>query len=103
MTNQQYVQNIKETFDACLEIVKRKNADYSGTEDAFKGFRNAEVIGVSKERAILVRIMDKVGRVSNLLDKQAEVKDEAIADTLKDLVNYVAILKVMIEDESNTR
>jgi len=36
-----------------------------------ENFRNAEVVGVSVERGILVRMMDKVSRSSNLLEVDA--------------------------------
>ena len=40
---------------------------------------------------------DKLQRISNLLEKEAEVKDESILDTLQDLSNYSLILRVYIE------
>ena len=102
MTNQEYVQKIKETFERYLEIVERKNADYSGTEDAFKAFRTAEIAGITKEQAVLVRIGDKFSRVANLLKLPYPTPriNESLSDTLMDLANYAIILKVMIEDES---
>jgi len=89
----EFIQGIANTYVDCLNIVKKKNADYAVSSDPFLNFRNASVVGVSPERAILVRVMDKISRISNLIDKDADVKDETIEDTIHDAINYLAILK----------
>ena len=92
------ITSMDKTFSDCLETAKRKNADYAGeVTDPFKNFKNSLVVGVPVERGILVRIMDKVSRISNLIDKDAQVKDETITDTLDDAINYLAILKAYIQ------
>jgi hypothetical protein len=92
-----FLNHIRETFSEGLELIKNKNADYADNEDPFKNFWMSEMVGVSPERAILVRISDKLARVSNLLDKEADVEDETIDDTILDCVNYFAILRALIE------
>lgn len=99
MTTQQFLDNIAETFNVALGIVQVKNKDYGATDNPFKNFLLSEAVGVECKRAILVRLSDKIARISNLLDKQAEVKDETIDDTLIDAINYLAILKAKIHDE----
>lgn len=92
--------DLKETFDSCFSIAVKKNNDYAGNKavDVFKNIRASEMIGVRPEKAIMVRLMDKMSRVSNLLDQEAAVKDEAIEDTLVDIINYTAILKSYIKN-----
>ncbi len=93
--------DMEATFKKCMETAKRKNADYAGSSgvvDPYKNFRGSEFVGVSPDRAILVRLMDKMSRVSNLLSQEAQVKDESIADTLEDMVNYSAILLSYIKN-----
>lgn len=85
--------SLEKTFATALEIARRKNADYAGNTDPFKNFKMCEQFGVSTEKGILIRISDKISRISNLLDKEAEVKDESIFDTIDDAINYLAILK----------
>lgn len=96
MTQQEFFEHINQSFTDGLELIRKKNTDYSGLIDPFKNFRSAEVIGVGVDKAILVRILDKIARISNLLDKEAKVDDESIDDTLLDLINYSAILKAYI-------
>lgn len=93
----EFIQGIEFTYKECLSIVRKKNADYAVSSDPFLNFRNASVVGVSPERAILVRVMDKISRISNLIDKDADVKDETIEDTIHDAINYLAILKEKIK------
>ena len=98
-----FLLSIEATFRAGLDLVKRKNADYAGDGDPFKNFRSAGVAGVSVERAILVRVLDKLARISNLLDKPQAVVDEALEDTILDAINYLAILKAYREQEYGPR
>jgi ribosomal protein S18 len=100
MTTQKFLKNIEDTFSKCLATAKAKNSDYAGVGDPFRNFNSSELVGVPIPRAILVRMMDKISRVSNLLDKEASVKDEPIADTLEDLINYTAILKAYLDEQT---
>jgi hypothetical protein len=93
--------DIQETFTKCMEVVVKKNNDYGGTNNnPFANFENATVAGVTVERGILVRLMDKMSRISTLLEQEAMVKDEAITDTIEDAINYLAILKSYINQKN---
>ena len=97
------LKDIEATFNECLEIATRKNNDYAGekTTDPYKNLKGSLFVGVSPDRAILVRMMDKMSRVSNLLSQENAVKDESIKDTLKDIINYSAILLSYLKNEKN--
>ncbi len=93
------IESARKTYAAGLEIMERKNHDYAGAADAFRNFRTATVLGLSVEKAILVRVLDKLARVNNLLDQPAFVTEESMADTLVDAINYLAILKAYRESQ----
>lgn len=95
MTQPEFIEQLRQTFTDCLVIAEAKNKDYAGITDPFKNFNNSLTVGVSPERAILVRIMDKISRISTLLDAKENVSDEKIKDTMLDAINYLAILKVL--------
>ena len=101
MNRTEFFGGIEETYKECLEIVKKKNLDYAGEEDQFKNFRSAFVVGLDYKKAILVRILDKLSRISNCIDKEVAVKDEQIQDTIKDAINYLAILREAIKDDEH--
>jgi hypothetical protein len=100
MDTQTFLNRLQELYNSNVEISRRKNADYAGSSDPFKNFRACENLGItSAEKGILVRMTDKLQRISNLLETDAQVKDESIIDTLQDLANYSMILAVYIESK----
>ena len=97
MTTEEFLRELDQTFTDCLVTAKNKNKDYANSDDPFKNFRMSEQVGVSPARAILVRISDKLSRISNLLDREGAVTDERIEDSLMDMINYSAILKAYLK------
>lgn len=97
ITREELLKSLQSTYSECVEISRKKNADYADSDDAFKNFYASKMVGVTPPRAILVRITDKLTRIANLLEKEPEVVDEKINDTILDAINYLAILKAYIE------
>lgn len=95
----EFLERLSALSTAALETARKKNEDYATDDDPFKNFRAAETYGVPVERAMLVRMSDKMARISNLLDRPASVEDESILDTCSDLSNYALILRVWLEDK----
>jgi len=98
MNTKKFIDQLEQTFKECLEIAKAKNADYANNDDAFKNFKAVELVGVDARRGVMVRMVDKMSRISNLLDREGKVADEKIEDTVKDLINYSNILLQLIID-----
>lgn len=75
------------------DTYKRKNADYGNSFDESLDFYG--VVGG------LIRIGDKVNRIKSLVlkNKDAEVKDESIADTYLDLANYSIMTWLWIKEQ----
>lgn len=81
------------------ELSRRKGEDYSGPEDNLGNFKNTERVGIcSAETGIMVRIQDKVSRLTQILDKGTAVDDETVNDTLIDLLNYSILLAALLEE-----
>jgi hypothetical protein len=100
MLQKDFFNSIEVFYKTGVEIIKKKNQDYATEIDPFKNFRFAQMVGITPERACLVRISDKLARISNLLEKPESCTDEKIKDTLTDLANYVAILSVMLDEKN---
>ena len=107
MNRKQFIKKLKKIQQKDIETVKKKNADYANTNDPFQNFRMVENTGLcTLEKGILVRITDKIQRITNILgnkNRQTQVKDETITDTLSDLRNYATILQAYIEQKTELK
>lgn len=101
MTREPFLSSIKGIFTSAYIICEAKNKDYANDTDAFQNFKIFETIGVKVEQGIMMRILEKLIRVRNLTEREAQVKDESIKDTIIDIINYLAILLTYIESEKN--
>ena len=101
MNQETFLKRIEELHNECVEIVKIKNKDYSTADDPFRNFKAPTLFGITVEKAILVRMADKISRTSVLLDKKAHVKDESLTDSLQDLANYALILATWLESKNS--
>ncbi len=99
MQRNDFIKALKKNFEDGLELMCKKNADYANDVDSFANFKRSELVKVPVERGVLVRIMDKVSRISNLIDAPPEVKDESIEQTLLDTMNYFNILLTYIQQK----
>ena len=85
-------------YDAIVKAAKllcdSKNVDYAQVEEPFSNFEMVESLKICKtSTGILVRISDKIARISNLLEREdIAIKDEKVEDTMLDLINYSIIL-----------
>ncbi len=93
MTKTEYFEFSENFFKECIDISRKKNADYTGGDnDPFANFKAVEVLGVSTSVGFLTRMMDKMKRISSFVENgQLLVKDESVTDTLQDLANYSAL------------
>lgn len=101
MNRTEFRAHIEQTFQKGLALIDKKNADYSSEENPFANFDNSLVAHVSQSQAILVRVMDKMSRIGNLLIRPAAVLDESLEDTIIDAINYLAILLAWLESRKN--
>src|SRR5690606_32638807 len=100
MTQPELHEKMRQTFEECLEISKAKNHDYTqGGENALKNFELVEYLGITDTTTgIAVRLADKFSRLATLLTREAKVTDEKIDGTIKDAINYLALLRASLED-----
>lgn len=103
MTKQEYFKFAEGFFGECLEISKKKNADYTGKNDnPFSNFQSVEALGIRTEHGFLTRMMDKMKRIASFAEKgELQVKDESVIDTLRDLANYSCLLAGYIESKKS--
>lgn len=75
------------TFDMTKTYID-KNHDYGNSFD-----KSLDKFGLI---ASMVRMEDKMNRLTSLIDKKAKVKDESVKDTLLDLANYCIMTAMWI-------
>jgi hypothetical protein len=101
MTHQEYITEFERIAAELVDLTRRKNSDYSEGSNAFANFDLIEdVTGgrISREEGILVRMTDKLKRIGGLLRREAQVADEKITDTAKDLAVYSLILLISLQE-----
>lgn len=105
MTREQLFTHHSKLSNVALDIMKAKNNDYAGSGggDPFANFRRVEAMGVcSVEQGFLVRIVDKVSRLSTFAqDGKLAVKNESYEDAILDIMNYCVLMSAYIEDKQN--
>lgn len=85
-------------------VLEAKGKDYATTDDIFKNLKLCEpLVGVSAEKGVIIRLSDKLSRISNLLEKDAEVKSESVFDTIIDIVGYSSILYALLQERDMKR
>lgn len=101
MTKEEYFKFAEQFFHNCLEISKKKNADYTGgSPDPFANFTSTERLGISTEKGFITRMNDKMMRLAAYAEgHQMQVSDESVLDTLSDLCNYSALLAGYIKSK----
>jgi hypothetical protein len=100
----------KDTTEKCLDIMLKKNSDYTGGEnsnDVFANFRMSEFFDVDPIIGIMMRVLDKIQRIKSFTnDGELKVNDESVYDACEDVVNYAILAKAMFVerrgDEDNS-
>jgi hypothetical protein len=90
--------------DRAFEIMQAKNNDYAGSKGdvPFANFQRCEAMGVcTTEQGFLVRIIDKVSRLSTFAqDGKLLVKNEGYEDAILDIINYCVLMSAYIKGKS---
>ena len=90
--------------DRAFEIMQAKNNDYAGSKGdvPFANFQRCESMGVcSVEQGFLVRIVDKVSRLSTFAaDGKLMVPNESYEDAILDIMNYCVLMSAYVKDKN---
>lgn len=109
MNRTEFYTGITNTYKEAYEIIKKKTNDYASEEHPLHNLELIERLTESIDRnaGIFVRMTDKFSRLGNLLfakdDKEIQVSDESIDDTLLDIINYAAILRESLKERKKQK
>lgn len=101
MTKKELLQLHEELTSEALEIMRKKNQDYTGTNpDPFANFRGIAVaMGVEPEIGLMLRHGDKMQRVKSFIENGfLAVEDESLRDIAHDWINYGVLLYGMASE-----
>ena len=95
---------VEDVFERAKEILWEKGVDKNHDGDAFFALRTCQELGIcSVTDGILVVIAHKIGRLVNQLVYADETPTcETIENNICDLINYLGILKVWLDNEAPT-
>lgn len=104
MNREELLKHHAEMCAEALEIMKKKNHDYAGDsgKTPFANFERTEAMGVcSTEQGFLVRIVDKVSRLSTFANAGRLVVDnEGYKDALLDIINYCVLFSGYVSSKN---
>ena len=100
MTNRKtLLQLFEQVTNKAFETMQGKNNDYATEEDALANFRMSEVLNVDPRKALLIRMLDKIKRQVNYIERGSLSVDSA-EDDIIDLMNYSVLLHALnVEQE----
>lgn len=91
-------------YELLLEIAElhaKKNHDYAQDSDPLSNLRECERFGIPAWKGSLVRITDKISRLTQLASgKQAQITSESLLDTLQDLSVYALLTIILLETQT---
>lgn len=101
MNRTEYLEFHRQCCEKMTKITQDKSHDYANDSDPFANFSQVANMGItSVEKGFLVRMLDKMARISNYASVgRLEVLDESIEDTLLDLANYSILLAGYIKSK----
>jgi hypothetical protein len=99
MTLSELLAYAESTFRDCVSLLARKNKDYSHYENTHSNFEEVSAIckilnvDISKPRGVIeYHIAQKVHRLFKLINTNHEPTNESLADSAKDLIDYIILL-----------
>jgi dsRNA-specific ribonuclease len=106
-----FVERTRELFDECLALMDKKGVEYSGKEDKFANFKKeAAKLDVFPEMICHIYLCKHLDSIDNFIkryihgEKITEIEEtlsEPITGRFVDAINYLTILKGMIDETRN--
>ena len=93
MTKDQQDQHLHNFVQKMRQTLNKKGNDYANDKDRLSGFKSAAKLArTTSQDIILNQIAIKAERLFSLLKENKEPKNEPVADTILDMVNYLVLL-----------
>lgn len=108
MINSQFIKETEEFFKECIQVMNTKGAEYSGTDDKFANFKRlAKKYDVPIEEIWGVYFSKHIDSIDSFVRKRRaglsisdieETLSEPISGRILDAINYLTILKGIVDE-----
>lgn len=103
MTREELLKHHEVVCKQARDLMDKKNRDYAGNDgkEPFANFTRVESMGIcSTEQGFMVRLTDKMSRLSSILQSgKTNVTNETFDDTLVDVINYIVLLSAYRQEK----
>jgi hypothetical protein len=103
MTREELLKHHEVLCKQARDLMDKKNRDYAGNDgkEPFANFTRVEAMGIcSTEQGFMVRLTDKMSRLSSILQSgKTNVTNETFDDTLVDVINYIVLLSAYRQEK----
>lgn len=101
MTQEEYLNFAQKKCNSILDLITRKNADYTNGGSAFANFEKSLEYGIDPFIGLCLRTEDKWQRIRSFVKQgKLEVKGEGVEDALTDVIGYCLIALAMLESKN---
>lgn len=112
MNNNEFYQRTEGFYQECIQIMKTKGGEYAGSEDKFANFKRLSGLQQISPLSIwftyftkhfdsLTSFIRRVNKGESVAEVDASLS-EPISGRIGDMINYLFILKGMIEEEKSS-
>ena len=91
MTETEFVNNVGDTTEELFDLLISKHRDY--------GPKNISDSPGGPLNGLRVRMHDKLARINNLVDTDADPEHESLEDSFKDMANYAIIGLLVLREK----
>ena len=91
MTETEFINNVGDTTEELFDLLISKHRDY--------GPKNISDSPGGPLNGLRVRMHDKLARINNLIDNDADPEHESLEDSFKDMANYAIIGLLVLRDK----
>lgn len=103
MTTQEVLNLFDETTTRVRAKLAKKNHDYTqgARTDALSNFKISEtVLHIEPEKGLLVRVLDKIARITTFVEcGELKVDNESAQDAVDDIIGYMTLLAALMEEK----
>lgn len=95
---------VENQIETCKDMLIRKSDEYSGASDRLHNFRVAASLkGVTQKQALAGMMAKHTVSVYDMIRDDEEYSAEQWSEKITDHINYLLLLRAMVEDELATK